>query len=195
VSPITHFLVGWTVATSVRLEKRDRAVVAIAGIAPDIDGLGIVVDLATAHSAHATDWWGHYHHVLAHNLAGALVALCVALTLSRRKWLAGCLACASYHLHLLCDILGSRGPDGYQWPIPYLMPFSESLQLAWSGQWALNAWPNFALTLVLLAWMFATAWQRGISPLEIISPRGNAAMVSALRQRFGWPADPLPESA
>jgi len=28
-------------------------------------------------------------------------------------------------------MLGSRGPDGYQWPIPYLSPFSSAVQLSW----------------------------------------------------------------
>jgi hypothetical protein len=187
VSPITHLLVGWTVATAARLEPRDRALVALASVVPDLDGLGIVVDLATAKTGHATEWWGAYHHTLAHNLAAALVATAAAATLARRRVLASALVFLSFHLHLLGDLAGSRGPDGYQWPIPYLTPFSEGLALVWSGQWALNAWPNFALTGVLLAWAFHVAWKRGVSPLEMLSQRADRAFVQALRQRFGSP--------
>ena len=46
---------------------------------------------------------------------------------------------------------GARGPDGEPWPIPYLVPFSPTPRLVWSGQWALNAWPNVLLTAALIA--------------------------------------------
>ena len=59
--------------------------------------------------------------------------------LPTHPWLTALLVFISFHLHLLCDLIGARGPDGDQWPIPYLKPFSNSVQLAWHGQWALNA--------------------------------------------------------
>ena len=40
MSPITHLLASWTVASIPKLEKRDRAIITLAGISPDIDGLG-----------------------------------------------------------------------------------------------------------------------------------------------------------
>jgi inner membrane protein len=83
--------------------------------------------------------------------------------------------------------VGARGPDGYQWPIPYLSPFSDVWQLTWSGQWALNAWPNLLLTGLLLALTGYLTWQRGYSPLEPISPRADHVLVSTLRDRFGTP--------
>ena len=63
----THFLAGWTVAGLSGLEKRDRAIVTIAGIAPDFDGAGIVVELATRNSDTPLLWWSEYHHILGHN--------------------------------------------------------------------------------------------------------------------------------
>lgn len=83
MSPVTHFLTGWVVANCSRLDRRERAIVALACVAPDLDGL-----------------------------AG--------------------LAFLSFHIHLVEDTLGSRGPDGYQWPIPYLAAFSTKLLLTWS---------------------------------------------------------------
>ena len=183
MSPVTHFLTGWVFANCAKLERRDRALVTLACIAPDVDGLGIIPELLTRNSAHPLLWFTLYHHSL-HALAFALVVAAIAFALAKRKWMTGLLALLSFHLHLFEDVLGSRGPDGYQWPIPYLAPFSSSLQLAWRGEWGLNAWPNVAITVVLLMITLWLAWQRGFSPLEMISIKADSAFVNALRQRF-----------
>ena len=94
------------------------------------------------------------------------------------------LAFLSFHVHLFEDVLGSRGPEGYQWPIPYLAPFSSSLQLVWRGQWGLNAWPNVVITIALLFITLWLAWRRGSSPLEMVSAGADAALVATLRRRF-----------
>jgi hypothetical protein len=90
----------------------------------------------------------------------------------------------SFHLHLLCDLIGARGPDGYQWPIPYLKPFSNALQLTWHGQWALNGWQNFVITGLLLLATLWIAWKYGSSPVELVSDSTNRAFTQALRQRL-----------
>ena len=182
MSPVTHFLTGWVFANCARLDRRERAIVTLACVAPDVDGLGIIPELLTRNSTHPLLWFTLYHHTL-HTLAFGLVVAAVAFVLSRQRWKTALLALASFHLHLLEDILGSRGPDGYQWPIPYLAPFSSAWQLSWRGQWGLNAWPNVAITAALLAMTLWLAWWRGFSPLEMISARADAALVRALRQR------------
>lgn len=95
----------------------------------------------------------------------------------------------SFHLHLLGDLIGARGPDGEQWPIPYLSPFSTAWHWTWSGQWALNAWPNMAITASVIAFALWSAWKRGFSPLEMISARADRAFVAALRNRFPLPTN------
>ena len=90
----------------------------------------------------------------------------------------------SFHLHLLCDLIGARGPDGDQWPIPYLKPFSSAIQLAWHGQWALNAWQNFAITGTFLLVTFWLAWKYCSSPVELVSQSANSALTQTLRERF-----------
>ena len=87
-----------------------------------------------------------------------------------RPWLTAFLVFISFHLHLLCDLIGARGPDGDQWPIPYLKPFSNALQLTWHGQWALNAWQNFVITGLLLVATFWLAWKYGSSPAGAYLP-------------------------
>jgi hypothetical protein len=90
----------------------------------------------------------------------------------------------SFHLHLLCDLIGARGPDGDQWPIPYLKPFSNAIQLAWHGQWALNAWQNFVITGLLLFATLWIAWRYRSSPMELVSQSANRAVTQTLRDRF-----------
>ena len=187
MSPATHLLIGWTVANTTTLNRRERALVTLAGVIPDVDGLGLVADFLTRNSAHPLNWWGRFHHILAHNLGFALGVAVAAFLLSTRRWVAASLAFLSFHLHLFGDLIGARGPEGYQWPIPYLSPFSDAWDLAWEGQWALNAWPNFVITGVLLVLTFFLAWRRGFSPLELVSAGADRAFVQTLRQRFGIP--------
>jgi inner membrane protein len=182
VSPVTHFLAGWMLANFAN-QRRDRALIALAGVAPDLDGIGIVPEVLTAHSQNPLRWFSDYHHVLGHNIGFALLVM-IAAYLICRSWKTTALVFLSFHLHLFFDLIGARGPDGYQWPLPYLSPFSSRWQLVWSGQWALNAWPNFAITFALLIATFYMAWRRGFSPLEMISRKADAAFVATLRQRF-----------
>jgi len=58
------------------------------------------------------------------------------------------------------------------------------MQITWSGQWQLNAWPNFLITGTALALTFYLAWRRGFSPLEIVSKRADDAFIGALRNRI-----------
>ena len=185
MSPVTHFLTGWLLANcSDTSNRRDRALITLSAVAPDVDGLGIVADLLTRNSEHPLSLYSQYHHVLGHNIGFGLLLAMITLGFATRRWTTAALSILSFHLHLLCDLAGSRGPDGYQWPIPYLLPFSNKVQLTWGGQWALNAWPNFVITGVALVILFLLAWKRGNSPLEMISASANTAFVEALRRRF-----------
>ncbi len=183
MNPVTHFLAGWGVGNADALGRRDRALVALAGVLPDADGFGIVAELFTRDSESPIYWWSDYHHVLGHNLLFGLVIAGVAFAAARKRIATAALALVSFHLHLACDLLGARGPDGYQWPIPYLWPFSMSWYWDWSGQWGLDAWPNFVVTGALLVLAFYLAWRRGYSPVGIISERADTAFVAALRRR------------
>ena len=185
MSPITHFFMGWTVANAVpSLTKRDRAFVTWASVVPDIDGLGIIAENLTQNSGRPLNWWTNYHHVIGHNLGFALAVSVVAVIFAKQKFTTTLLVLVSFHLHLLGDLVGARGPDGDQWPIPYLLPFSNHLQLTWSGQWTLNAWPNMVITAALIGITAVLARQRGFSPLEMFSAKADAAFIRALRNRF-----------
>jgi inner membrane protein len=181
MNPLTHFFVSWIVGNAdPESRRRDRIVVTLAGLAPDLDGLGVVPQVLTQNSSHPVYWYSDYHHVLAHNIGFALATTAVSFAFARR-WKTAALALLSFHVHLLCDLAGSRGPDGYGWPIPYLLPFSNRWQLAWSGQWQLASWQNVVVTLAAMSASIVIAWRRGHSPVEVFSARGDAAYVFAIR--------------
>jgi hypothetical protein len=162
-------------------------IVTAASVAPDVDGLGLIVDFATHSGGSPTQWFAEYHHVLTHNLLFTLLVGGASLLLARRRGLTVFLVLFVFHLHLLGDLVGARGPapEGYQWPISYLWPVSEAAAWTWKGQWELNAWPNFLITIVSLFLTIFLAWRRGYSPLEMISRKADNAFVTALRIRFG----------
>lgn len=185
MSPVTHFLIGWATANTTALDRRSRALVTVAGIIPDADGLGLIPEILTRNSDHPLPWFTEYHHILGHNIGFAIIVTVVAMLLAKtRRWKTALLVAISFHLHLLGDVVGARGPDGYQWPVPYLLPFTHRGQWAWRGEWALNAWPNFVITGLLLAWTIWYAWYAGRSPIEIVSPKADAEFVATLRHRF-----------
>lgn len=187
-------------AGATTLRRREKAAIVAAAVAPDLDGLGAIPELLTRNSAHPLLWFSQYHHAL-HTLAFAVVVALVAFFVSTRAnftlfpsmlgrlipsrpWTTAVLAFLSFHLHLLCDLAGSRGPDGESWPIPYFSPFSNTVQLSWPGQWALNGWQNFVITGVLLLATLWITWKYGSSPLEFVSTKANRAFVTSLRTRF-----------
>jgi hypothetical protein len=177
---ITHAIVSWDLAAVTNRQKKDRITVTLAGVLPDLDGFGAVPEILSRGSI---PWFSAYHHTFGHNLAFGLLYAIVAFFVCGRRVRPALFSLLIFHVHLACDLVGSAGPDGSVWAIPYFFPFSE-WELSWEGQWALNAWPNIAITLAGLGFMFWYAWRNGISLLELISRRADDAFVEALRRRF-----------
>src|SRR5437868_3466526 len=125
-----------------------------AAVVPDVDGLGIVPELLTRNSEHPLAWFTLYHHSL-HTLLFCMLFSLYAFFLANQKWKTAGLCFLTFHSHLLGDLVGARGPDGYAWPIPYLKPFTSRWEWSWAGEWALNSWPNVMITLLLLV---ITVW-------------------------------------
>ncbi|MCK6490580.1 MAG: metal-dependent hydrolase [Planctomycetes bacterium] len=180
MSPATHLLLSWLIAQGGR-DRRERLAITLAGVAPDADGLGLVAGLATGSLDRAQDWYHQWHHQVTHPLVAGVVMALAAWAWCHRSWRVLWLALAAFHLHLLCDVAGSRGPDGDQWGIPYLAPLC-SWTWTWDGQWELNAWPNFLTTLTAEAAILALAWTRGISPVELLSPGLDRRFIALLRR-------------
>ena len=165
MSPGVHLVTSWFIGNTVLKDRRNRIAVALAGFSPDIDGLGLIFDRI----GNTSSLYLNYHHVICHGIFWALIASIVSsLVVKTQRLATGIMAFTVVHFHILADIAGSKGPDGYQWPINYLGPFSNSVMLEWSGQWELNAWPNFAFTGILLIACFIQAKKQGYSAFEII---------------------------
>ena len=109
--PPTHLALSWLVGHRLR-ERRDRVLVAWAGLAPDLDGLTLVAGEMA---------YGRWHHVLTHGLVAALLVTGMVACVAQQRTKAAILALVAFHLHLLCDLLGS----GAQWGIVYLYPVSD----------------------------------------------------------------------
>jgi hypothetical protein len=190
VHVVTHLLTSWTLAQAAPLERRDSAIVAWAGVAPDLDGAGLLIDWAhKGLGLSETAYYETWHHALGHGLPAALLAGVIAAALARQRALTGLLALVSFHLHLLCDLLGSRGSSAVDiWPIPYFAPLSQHPMLFWGGQWPLTGWQNTGITVGLLVAACLIAMRRGESPLGLFSRKADAAFVATLRRRFGGAA-------
>jgi len=102
---------------------------------------------------------------------------------ARHRWrvLAGGLI--TFHLHLLCDLLGSRGPSPADlWPICYSEPLFRNPVWFWKGQWRLDGWQNtsiFVMVFMLALWV---AVMRGHSFVGVFSQRADAVFVRVLRK-------------
>jgi inner membrane protein len=173
----THALASWLLAESGprSMVRRDRALILAAGLFPDLDALTLLGGVEA---------YQRWHHVILHNLLAAALCSLLLAALARARVAVLLLSLVAYHLHLVCDYLGSAGPDGSVWPIPYLMPFS-SHEFAWAGQWGLASWQNVSITVALLLASWALAVRRGRTLLEAVSLRADAAVTAVLRRR--WP--------
>lgn len=185
MNPVTHFFVGWcTASIDSGLSRRDRALITLAAVIPDADGLGLIPELLTRHTEHPLLWFSEYHHAITHNLLSAVITAVLVALCSTARVRAAILAFLAFHTHLLGDLVGSRGPDGYVWPIPYLSPFTDRGEWVWSGAWHLNDWQNVVITVLALITTLRLAWLRGYSPVSIFSMSADSLFVSALRNRF-----------
>ena len=184
MNPITHFLFGWAAFERALPERRDKALVAIAGIAPDVDGLGMLVDLANqALGRPQSLYYLHYHRVLGHGLPAALVFAALAFAVAKQRARTALAVFACVHLHLLCDFVGSRGLEREDtWPIRYFSPVSNTPVWGFPWQWPLVGWQNFTITAILLLVVMARAARVGYSPVGLVSTRGDREFVAVMRK-------------
>jgi hypothetical protein len=186
MSPVTHLLASWIIAAKTTDNPRDCRLVALSGILPDVDGLGIVADVAKG-------WWTHteptyfyyqqYHHYVSHGLAGAVVTSLLLTWFARRRLRVAFLTFLVYHLHLFCDLIGSRGPTpGDIWPIFYLAPMSQHPMWMWKGQWPLDGWQNRVITVTLFAWALWISSARTDSFVGAFNRRADKIFLDVLHK-------------
>jgi inner membrane protein len=129
-----------------------------------------------------TKFFVEYHHFL-HNVSFAIcIAIFVGIFAHENRLKSLLFAFGLFHLHLFCDLIGSKSPDGYQWPIPYFSPFSNELY-SWQYQWELNAWQNIVIAILLILIVIRIARKSKESPFEFFSKRLDTAFVKLLQQK------------
>ncbi len=186
MNPVTHLFLSWTIADPCNMPLKEKKLITWAGVVADLDGLTMVADFANRALLNTeSEYYFRFHHVLTHGLPAAIVFAIAAAAFATNRLKVAMLALLTFHLHLVCDLIGSRGPDpGDIWPIAYLQPLSSLMTFRWSHQWELNAWPNILLTIVLMAIIFRQAFVNGYSPVCFFSKSADDAFVRTLRSRF-----------
>ncbi len=183
MSPITHFLASWVVFEPHLRTDRDRVLVLAAGLAPDLDGIGIIIDFAMrALGLMPTDYYQGWHRHYAHGIAAALLLSALAAWYGTDRYRAAIAAFLCVHLHFLCDLAGSRGSTASDlWGLYYLGPFDKNYEWVWGGQWPLIGWQNTCISIVLMLLLLFRACHTGYSPLGLINARADAVFVAVLR--------------
>lgn len=193
MTPGTHALIGWWTANVIPLSRRDRWLIVLGSVLPDLDGLGLLF----SQKAYLT-----YHHILCHNLFACLVWVVVVGLLAKERLACVILAFLNWHLHMACDYFGSRGPAGSPpWVLPYLYPLvggwsdAQFTGPAWywnQWQWELNAWPNLVVTSLGVIVYLYVALRLNRTWFEFFWPSVDPDLCELLRTRLrircrvGW---------
>lgn len=168
MSPITHGLIGWTIASPLKT-KSQRALVTLAAVVPDIDGLTLLGGV---------DLYHEYHHTFGHNVFLAVLFSTLAFR-KDQKGLAFVLSVISFHSHLFCDLLGS----GADWGIFYLWPVSRLEITSFPPfQWELDSWQNLVATISFLLIVMCIGVRKGRTIVELFSEKADAELVKVLRK-------------
>jgi inner membrane protein len=168
MNPIIHGFVGWLVAQPLA-RRRERAIVTLAAVLPDVDGLGLVV---------SDELYAAWHHRLAHGAPWAALTA-IGVGLACRSPRAAVLGVAAFHTHIAMDLVGS-GPG---WPILYWYPFTDTEWLP-SWQWDLASWQNLLFGVAVVACCLTIGVRHGRTPVELVSTRADDAVTRTLRARF-----------
>ena len=198
MSPVTHLLASWVLAAKAVKDPRDVRLVTLAGIAPDLDGAGLLVDMARNAFTGGEHFplYQHYHHYLLHGIAGGAIMAILLTAFAKRRWKVLLLVLAVFHLHLLCDFVGSRGPSPEDlWPIFYLGPFDKDPMWMWKGQWRLDGWQNQMVSVGLFVWAMILAARTGNSVVGVFNRRFDSHFVRVLRERAGRAGNHVPPPA
>jgi inner membrane protein len=118
-------------------------------------------------------------------LSAVIFASLASLFAKSQKILVWFMSLLVVHIHLLCDLVGSRGPDEYQWPIYYFYPFNSLYGFTWGGQWRLNAWENQLIMLILLVFCIYYLIIKKVTFFEVFSSTLDKAAVGLYEKYRG----------
>jgi hypothetical protein len=171
MQPPIHLAISWLVGHRLA-ERRDRRLVTWPGVLPDLDA----VSLLFGAGAYST-----YHHVITHGILAAVAIAAAWSVFARDKLKTALLSLVAFHIHLLCDLVGS-GAQGEPWPITYLWPFSNR-EIMFTHGWDLASPQNAFVWLAAVGCTIWIAVTQGRTFAEAFLPaRADAAVVATIRK-------------
>ncbi len=165
MSPIAHLQYGWWFAHWSDFSRRERALIALAGAAPDLDGLSLLG---------GGEAFQRYHHVLLHNLGAVLSVTVLAGLAFRRCPLVWLLIVFALAMHLVEDYL-TVSWNQYPW-----RPFDDSaVSLAnHLAPWMVQGVFQAAAMVFIFGITVRIYLRHRRTPLEIVSPAFDCLLVN-----------------
>ncbi len=164
MSPIAHMQYGWWFAHWGSFSRKERAIIALAGAGPDLDGLALFGGAEVYH---------RYHHILFHNAGSVLAASLLTGTLLWRNPRAWLLSVFAFAMHIVEDYVTVPW-NQYPW-----RPFADTVVNlgdhlpAWVVQGPLQ-YSAMLFALGTTVWIYR---KYGRTPLEIVSPALDRLLV------------------
>ncbi len=165
LSPIAHLQYGWWFAHWGDFNRRQRAAIALAGAAPDLDGLSFVAGSEPFH---------RYHHILFHNLGSVLAVTVLAGLLFWRRPRASVLVAFAFAMHIVEDY-ATVAWNQYPWSpfSPAAVNLSDHLP-GWVVQGVLQV-AAMVFIVAMTVWIYL---RHRRTPLEILSPAIDRLVVN-----------------
>ena len=164
MSPLYHLQVGSFIANAGQFNLRERRLIMLTSLAPDLDGIFFF----------NPNLWERCHHTFGHNLFSILLlALGLALYNRARRLQLLCLGAATGLLQVLIDQV-TNDPS---WRIMYFWPvwdhdFALGRYIAWPGLAFFQVWVvQSALMVLILSGTVLLYRRRGRTFLEFVSTR------------------------
>ncbi|WP_211270612.1 metal-dependent hydrolase, partial [Pseudoalteromonas luteoviolacea] len=105
MSPGALVLFSWLASAELIKHRRERILVTLSGALPDLDGIGLIVDVIT----NKTNFYLTYHHYLGHSIFACLTFATFLTALAKRQKQRVFLLCLIvFHFHILLDVIGSK---------------------------------------------------------------------------------------
>ncbi len=171
MTPGQHFIISWVTANTVKLDRKSRICITMSGLLPDLDGAGMIIDKINKYFGTHTGYYEQFHHVYCHNIFFGLSFAIIFCFICGKRISVFLLSLLTFHLHIICDMAGSSGPNGDLWTIPYFYPLLPDIHLTWSGQWELSSWINSLIGAIFFVLALIIARYRHVTFFELFSKR------------------------
>lgn len=178
MGPGSHLQIGYLIANAASLNTRDRRLVMLAGVAPDVDGVVGIFDIVREGRLLDCSYSTFHalHHTFGHNVFfGVFGALLLGAAAAGAKGRVFWLCLAAMASHYAADAVAADYPLNLLWPLGGDM---EPIPiLLGASPWVVKYVIQFSLMIVILAlcaWMVARTHR---TPVEVLSPQLDRFLV------------------